>query len=60
MFTIHLGLPRPLADEIIAITLDPVAVSIVPYGISVTPLVNHYAKRKLLRSKRASPNKPPS
>ncbi len=60
MFTIHLGVPQPLVDEMIAITLDSVAVSIVLYGISVMPLVNHYAKRKLLRSKRASPNKPPS
>ena len=46
MYAINHGLPRPLADQIIAITLTTVTVSIVLHGISVTPLMHFYAKRK--------------
>jgi NhaP-type Na+/H+ or K+/H+ antiporter len=52
MYAIHHGLPRPLANEIIALTLTMVAVSIVLHGISVTPLMNLYVKRKIRRSGR--------
>ena len=46
MYAINQGLPRALAEEIIALTLTTVAVSIVVHGISVTPLMNLYARRK--------------
>ena len=46
MYAINHGLPRPLAEEIIALTLTVVAVSIVLHGLSVTPLMNLYARRK--------------
>ena len=47
MYAINHGLPRSLAEEIIALTLTTVAVSIVVHGISVTPLMNLYARRKI-------------
>ena len=46
MYAVNHGLPRHLAEEIIALTLCMVAVSIVLHGISVTPLTNLYARRK--------------
>jgi len=46
MFAINHGLPRALAEELIALTLAMVAASIVVHGISVTPLMNAYARRK--------------
>jgi NhaP-type Na+/H+ or K+/H+ antiporter len=46
MYAINHGLPRPMADEIIALTLSVVAVSIVLHGISVTPLMNLCGRRK--------------
>jgi NhaP-type Na+/H+ or K+/H+ antiporter len=49
MYAINHGLTRPLAEEIIAITLTMVAVSIVVHGISVTPLMNLYTRRKFRR-----------
>ena len=52
MYAINHGLPRALAVEIIALTLSVVAVSIVVHGISVTPLMNLYARRKSRRHKR--------
>lgn len=39
MFAINQGLARPLAEQIIALTLAVVAVSIVVHGVSVTPLM---------------------
>lgn len=50
MYAINHGLPGPLAEQIIAITLTTVTVSIVVHGISVTPLMDLYAKRKAKRS----------
>jgi len=47
MYAINHGLPRLLAEEIIALTLTTVAVSIVLHGISVTPLMNLYKRRKI-------------
>jgi NhaP-type Na+/H+ or K+/H+ antiporter len=52
MYAINRGLPRPLAEEIIALTLTMVAASIVLHGISVTPLMNRYARKKAPRSGR--------
>lgn len=46
MYAINHGLPRPLAEEITALTLTMVAISIVLHGISVTPLMKLYARRK--------------
>lgn len=46
MFAINHGLPRALAEELIALTLSMVAASIVVHGISVTPLMSAYARRK--------------
>jgi len=52
MYAINHGLPRPLAEEFIALTLTMVAVSIVLHGLSVTPLMNLYARRKAQRKDR--------
>jgi NhaP-type Na+/H+ or K+/H+ antiporter len=52
MYAINHGLPRSLAEEIIALTLTTVAVSIVVHGISVTPLMNLYTRRKIRPSSR--------
>ncbi|MEK6212211.1 MAG: cation:proton antiporter [Pseudomonadota bacterium] len=52
MYAINHDLPRPLAEQIIAITLTTVTVSIVLHGISVTPLMDLYARRKARRSHR--------
>ncbi|WP_301102369.1 sodium:proton antiporter [Propionivibrio sp.] len=46
MYAINHGLPRALAAEISALTLTVVAVSIVLHGISVTPLMSLYLRRK--------------
>lgn len=46
MYAINHGLPRSLADELIALTLTMVAASIVVHGISVTPLMALYTRRK--------------
>jgi NhaP-type Na+/H+ or K+/H+ antiporter len=46
MYAINHGLPRSLADELIALTLTMVAASIVVHGISVTPLMTLYTRRK--------------
>lgn len=50
MYAINHGLPRALAEDILAFTLVTVAVSIVLHGISVTPLMDRYARRKALRA----------
>ena len=52
MYAINHGLPRPLAEEIMAYTLITVAASIVLHGISVTPLMNRYGRRKTRRLQR--------
>ena len=46
MFAISHGLPSPLAEQFIGITLTVVTASVVLHGISVTPLMNLYARRK--------------
>ena len=49
MYAINHGLPEALAKELIAITLVTVAASILVHGISVTPLMSLYARRKTRR-----------
>jgi NhaP-type Na+/H+ or K+/H+ antiporter len=46
MFAISHGLPSPLAEQFITITLTTVAASILLHGISVTPLMDLYDRRK--------------
>jgi NhaP-type Na+/H+ or K+/H+ antiporter len=46
MYAINHGLPRELAELLIAITLTTVAASVLLHGISVTPLMGLYARRK--------------
>lgn len=45
MYAINRGLPAALAQQLTALTLNTVAVSIVVHGISVTPLMNFYKRR---------------
>jgi NhaP-type Na+/H+ or K+/H+ antiporter len=47
MYAIHQGLPQSLAEQIIAITLAAVTVSIVLHGMSVRPIMYLYRKRKI-------------
>ena len=51
MYAINHGLPQPLANELIAITLTTVVASIVFHGISVTPLMSLYARRRAGRQR---------
>jgi NhaP-type Na+/H+ or K+/H+ antiporter len=46
MFAIRHGVTGPLAQQLITFTLVTVAASIVVHGVSVTPLMRRYAKRK--------------
>ena len=46
MFAVNHGLPDELAGQLVAITLTVVASSVVLHGISVTPLMSRYARRK--------------
>jgi sodium/hydrogen antiporter len=58
MYAINSGLPGPLGEQILSVTLTTVAVSIVIHGISVTPLMNLYARRRTRHSHRpASENR---
>ncbi|MBC8008082.1 MAG: cation:proton antiporter [Prolixibacteraceae bacterium] len=52
MYAINHGVPSALAEQLIAITLITVTVSIVLHGISVTPLMDLYARRKPRRAAR--------
>jgi sodium/hydrogen antiporter len=52
MYAINHGLPIELAEPLISLTLGTVAVSIVVHGVSVTPLMNLYARRKARRRAR--------
>lgn len=46
MFAINQGVARPLAEQLIALTVNVVAVSIVLHGVSVTPLMDLYQRRR--------------
>jgi NhaP-type Na+/H+ or K+/H+ antiporter len=52
MYAINHGLPRQLAEQIATLALSVVVVSIVVHGMSVTPLMNLYARRKRPMSRR--------
>jgi NhaP-type Na+/H+ or K+/H+ antiporter len=45
-YAISHGLPRPLAEQIAAITFAAITVSIVLHGISVQPIIRLYRDRK--------------
>ncbi len=49
MYAIHHGLPIPMAEQIMGITLAAVTASIVLHGISVRPMMHLYLRRKLRR-----------
>jgi NhaP-type Na+/H+ or K+/H+ antiporter len=51
MYAVNHGLPRPLADQLIALTLLVVVSSILLHGVSVTPLMAAY-ERALERKRR--------
>jgi NhaP-type Na+/H+ or K+/H+ antiporter len=46
MYAVNHGVPDSMAEELISLTLTVVTVSIVVHGISVTPLMQLYARRK--------------
>ncbi len=46
MYAVNHGVPDSMAEELISLTLTVVTVSIVAHGISVTPLMKLYARRK--------------
>jgi NhaP-type Na+/H+ or K+/H+ antiporter len=46
MYAINHGLPQDLAQVMVGLTLSVVVTSIVVHGISVTPLMALYEKRK--------------
>jgi NhaP-type Na+/H+ or K+/H+ antiporter len=52
MFAINHGLPEALGAQILALTLTTVTASIVLHGISVTPLMESYGRRKARRQRR--------
>ena len=49
MYAINHGLALPLVSEIVSLTLSMVSISIVLHGVSVTPLMNLYLRRKKRR-----------
>ena len=49
MYAINRGLPESLGKDFVAITLATVAASILVHGISVTPLMALYSRRKARR-----------
>ena len=46
MYAVNHGLPRELAEQLVGITIGVVAISIVMHGVSVTPLMEWYARRQ--------------
>lgn len=56
VYAINHGLPVAAAEQITAITLTTVTVSIVLHGISVTPLMALYGRRKSRRSGAVKPH----
>ena len=50
MYAINHGLARPLAEQITAITLAAITVSIILHGISVRPIMRRYGKRKVAQA----------
>jgi NhaP-type Na+/H+ or K+/H+ antiporter len=56
VYAINHGLPAAAAQQIAAITLTTVTISIVLHGISVTPLMALYGRRKSQRSGAVKPH----
>ena len=54
MFAVTHGLPADLAERLIPLTLAVVAASIVAHGVSVTPLMNAYARLARRRAGQAA------
>jgi sodium/hydrogen antiporter len=54
MYAINHGLPEATAQRLVELTLALVVTSIVLHGISVTPLMNLYARRKARDTDRAN------
>ncbi|MDB5897952.1 MAG: putative Na+/H+ and antiporter, NhaP type [Ramlibacter sp.] len=52
MYAINHGLARPLADQLVVLTLSVVATSIVVHGVSVTPLMAAYERKRRVRANR--------
>ena len=52
MFAVNRGVPDAIAHQLVGLTLALVATSIVVHGISVTPLMNLYVRRKARDSRR--------
>jgi NhaP-type Na+/H+ or K+/H+ antiporter len=50
MYAIQHGVPAPLAGVLVPLTLATVGVSIVVHGVSVTPLMNRYARSRARRT----------
>ena len=46
MYAVEKGLPPALADELVSITLTVIALSVLVHGMSVTPLLNYYQRRR--------------
>ena len=46
MYAVNHGLPRALAEELVGITIVVVAISIAMHGVSVTPLMEWYGRRR--------------
>jgi NhaP-type Na+/H+ or K+/H+ antiporter len=44
MYALRHGLPRPLADRLVALVFTTIAASVVVHGISVTPLMRRYTR----------------
>jgi sodium/hydrogen antiporter len=44
MYAVNHGLPRPLAEQLVALTLSVVVASILVHGVSVTPLMAAYER----------------
>jgi sodium/hydrogen antiporter len=44
MYALGHGLPRPLADRLVALVFTTIAASVVAHGISVTPLMRRYTR----------------
>jgi len=45
MYAINHGLPKELAEQLVALTLSVVVASILVHGVSVTPLMGVYERR---------------
>lgn len=54
LYAINHGIDSKLAEQLLSITLAVVVASVVAHGVSVTPLMTHYEKRKVIKKKERS------